>query len=43
MNQKKITAKRIQLIAVTIIAASVVRAAMIISISNGQNIHKAMA
>jgi hypothetical protein len=43
MSQKKITAKRIQLMAVTIIAASVVTVATIIGISNGQNIQKAMA
>ena len=42
MSQKKITAKRIQLMAVTIIAASVVTVATIIGISNGQNIQKAM-
>jgi plastocyanin len=45
MNQKKITAtsKQTQLIAVAIIAASVVTAAMIISINNDQNLQKAMA
>ena len=44
MNQKKIsTAKQTQLVAVAIIAASVVTAAMIIGINNGQNLQKAMA
>jgi Mg2+/citrate symporter len=45
MNQKKYTAtkKQTQLIAVAIIAASVITAAMIIGINNGQNIQKAMA
>src|SRR5215218_7978864 len=43
MNQKKITAKQAQLIAVTIIVVSVVTAAMIIGINNGQNLQKAMA
>jgi len=38
MSQKKITAKRIQLM-----AASVVTVATIIGISNGQNIQKTMA
>ena len=45
MNQKKYTArtKQTQLIAVAIIAASVVTAAMIIGITNSQNLQKAMA
>jgi plastocyanin len=46
MNQKKYTAtssKQKQLIAVAIIAASVITAAMIIDINNGQNLQKAMA
>ena len=46
MNQKKYTArtsKQTQLIAVAIIAASVVTAAMIIGTNNGQNLQKAMA
>ena len=46
MNQKKYTAttsKQTQLIAVAIIAASVVTAAMIIGINNSQNLQKAMA
>jgi plastocyanin len=46
MNQKKYTAttsKQKRLIAVAIIAASVVTAAMIIGINNGQNLQKAMA
>ena len=46
MNQKKYTArtsKQTQLIAVAIIAASVVTAAMVIGITNSQNLQKAMA
>ena len=43
MNQKKITAKQTQLVAVAIIAASIVTAAMIIGINNGQTLQKAMA
>ena len=46
MNQKKYTArtsKQTQLIAVAIIAASVVTAAMIIGITNSQNLQKVMA
>ena len=44
MNQKKIsTSKQTQLIAVAIIAASVITVAMIIGINNGQNLQKAMA
>jgi plastocyanin len=47
MNQKKYTARtskqQTQLIAVAIIAASVVTAAMIIGITNSQNLQKAMA
>ena len=43
MNQKKIATKQTQLIAVVIIAASVVTAAMIIGMNNGQNLQKAMA
>src|SRR5690349_15161965 len=43
MNQKKITAKQTQLIAVAIIAASVITAAMIIGANNGQNLQKVMA
>jgi hypothetical protein len=44
MNQKKIiTSKKTQLTAVAIIAASVVAAAMIIDINNGQNLQKVMA
>jgi plastocyanin len=46
MNRKKYpvtTSKQKQLIAVAIIAASVVTAAMIIGINNGQNLQKAMA
>ena len=46
MNQKKYTAttsKQKQLIAVAIIAASVITAAMIIGTNNGQNLQKAMA
>jgi plastocyanin len=45
MNRKKIitTSKQAQLMAVAIIAASVVAAAMIIGINNGQNLPKVMA
>ena len=45
MNQKKITStsKQTQLMAVVIIAASVVAAAMIIGINNSQNLQKVMA
>jgi Cupredoxin-like domain len=44
MNQKKITtSKQKQLMAVAIIAASVVAAAMIVGINNGQNLQKVMA
>jgi hypothetical protein len=45
MNRKKIitTSKQTQLIAVAIIATSVVAAAMIIGINNGQNLQKVMA
>ena len=44
MNQKKITtSKQTQLMAVAIIAASVVAASMIIGINNSQNLQKVMA
>jgi uncharacterized membrane protein YidH (DUF202 family) len=45
MNRKKIatTSKQTQLLAVTIVAASIVAAAMIIGINNSQNLQKAMA
>ena len=43
MNQKKYTAKQIQLIAVAIIAASALAAAMIVGINNSQNLQTAMA
>ena len=44
MNRKKITtSKQKQLMAVAIIAASVVAAAMIVGINNGQNLQKVMA
>jgi plastocyanin len=46
MNRKKIittTSKQTQLIAVAIMAASIVTAAMIIGINNSQNLQKAMA
>jgi plastocyanin len=45
MNRKKITttSKQTRLMAVTIIAASVVAAAMIVGINNGQNLQKVMA
>jgi plastocyanin len=46
MNQNKIstaTKKQTQLIAVAVIAASVITAAMILGINNGQNLQKAMA
>jgi hypothetical protein len=45
MNRKKITttSKQAQLMAVAIIAASVIVAAMIIGINNGQNLQKVMA
>ena len=45
MNRKKIitTSKQAQLMAVAIIAASVVAAAMIVGINNGQNLQKVMA
>jgi plastocyanin len=45
MNRKKITttSKQTQLMAVTIIAASVISAAMIVGINNGQNLQKVMA
>jgi hypothetical protein len=45
MNRKKITttSKQTRLMAVTIIAASVITAAMIVGINNGQNLQKVMA
>jgi plastocyanin len=44
MNQKKIiTSKQTHLMAVAIIAASVITAAMIVGINNGQNLQKVMA
>ena len=45
MNRKKITtsSKQAQLMAVAIIAASVITAAMIVGINNGQNLQKVMA
>jgi plastocyanin len=46
MNRKKIittTSKQTQLMAVAIIAASVIAAAMIVGINNGQNLQKAIA
>jgi plastocyanin len=44
MNRKKIiTSKQEQLMAVTIIAASVITAAMIVGINNGQNLQKVIA
>jgi plastocyanin len=46
MNRKKIittTSKQTQLMAVTIIAASVIAADMIVGINNGQNLQKAIA
>jgi plastocyanin len=44
MNRKKIiTSKQTQLMAVAIVAASVITAAMIVGINNGQNLQKVMA
>jgi plastocyanin len=44
MNRKKIiTSKQTQIMAVAIIAASVIAAAMIVGINNGQNLQKVMA
>ena len=44
MNRKKITtSKQTQLMAVAIIAASVIAAAMIVGINNSQNLQKVMA
>src|SRR5215212_11763853 len=44
MNRRKITTlKQTQIMAVAIIAASVISAAMIVGINNGQNLQKVMA
>ena len=44
MNRKKITtSKQTQIMAVAIIATSVIAAAMIVGINNGQNLQKVMA
>jgi hypothetical protein len=44
MNRKKITtSKQTQIMAVAIIATSVIAAAMIVGINNGQNLQKVIA